>query len=240
MRRLSSAFSSASRKIKRCAASPLNSLQLLVLAAVALTGGISLPGRSQQPLPTPKSAINDVPATCSSMETKAKDRLEIKCQGMNPEQGERVSAALTVVSVMNKLLEDKLDPEAVTAKLDELVQSASQVPRVKTYSCDGMWKSGSGGMLDTKTGGNDSEFLKMIGLLQRKQYSDLLSVCTANITATPGWLTPKLFCGLAYARLDRKVEAQAMLAEFEEKTGPTYDVPDCHDMHDLLRRALGK
>jgi hypothetical protein len=80
----------------------------------------------------------------------------------------------------------------------------------------------------------------MIGLLQRKQYSDLLSVFTANITATPGWLTPKLFCGLAYARLDRKVEAQAMLAEFEEKTGPTYDVPDCHDMHDLLRRALGK
>ena len=98
MRRLSSAFSSASRKIKRCAASPLNSLQLLVLAAVALTGGISLPGRSQQPLPTPKSAINDVPATCSSMETKAKDRLEIKCQGMNPEQGERVSAALTTQS----------------------------------------------------------------------------------------------------------------------------------------------
>jgi hypothetical protein len=33
----------------------------------------------------------------------------------DPEQGERVSAALTVVSVMNKLLEDKLDPEAVTA-----------------------------------------------------------------------------------------------------------------------------
>jgi hypothetical protein len=239
MRRLSVAFSSASKKIKGCAASRLNSLQLLVLAAVALTGGISLPGRSQQPLPTPKS-INDVPATCSSMETKAKDQLEIKCQGMNPEQGERVSAALTVVSVMNKLLEDKLDPEAVTAKLDELVRSASRVPRVKTYSCDGMWKSGSGGILDTKTGGNDSEFLKMIALLQKKQYSDLLSVCKANITATPGWLTPKLFCGLAYARLDRKVEAQAMLTEFEEKTGPTYDVPDCHDMHDLLRHALGK
>jgi hypothetical protein len=43
------------------------------------------------------------------------------------------------------------------------------------------------------------------------------------------------FCGLAYARLDRKTEAQAMLTEFEKKAGSAYDVPDCHDMLTVLR-----
>jgi len=70
-----------------------------------------------------------------------KDQIAIKCRGMNPEQGERVSAAFNILTVMNKLQEDKLDPELVIAKLHELAKSATRVPRVKTYFCDGMWKS---------------------------------------------------------------------------------------------------
>jgi hypothetical protein len=221
----------------------INQLPLLILAAVAAVVGLSLNGTSQQTLSTAKSTSEELPASCSLSETKAKDQIVIKCQGMTPEQGERVSTAFSILAVMNKLLEDKLDPELVTSKLDELTKSATRVPRVKTYFCDGMWKSGAsnpGSILDTKTGGNDSEFLSMIALLQKKQYSELLTKCTANIKSTPGWQTPKLFCGLAYARLNRKVEAQAMLTEFEEKAGSTYDVPDCHDMLDLLRHSLLK
>jgi hypothetical protein len=88
---------------------------------------------------------------------------------------------------MNKLLQDKLDPELLTTKLDELTKSAARIPRVRTYFCDGMWKSGAPnaeGTLDTKTGGNDSEFLNMISLLEKKE---LLTKCTANIKSTPGW-----------------------------------------------------
>ena len=174
-------------------------------------------------------------------ETQAKDQMSIKCQGMNPEQGERVSAAFNILTVMNELAEDKLDPGLVTAKIDELTKSATRAPRVKTYFCDGMWKSGAPNarsVLDTKTGGNDSEFLSMISLLEKQQYPALLTKCMANIKSTPEWQTPRLFCGLAYARLNRKVEGQAMLTEFEEKAGSTYDVPDCHDMLNVLRHWL--
>jgi hypothetical protein len=171
-----------------------------------------------------------------------KDQITLKCRGMSAEQGEKVSAAaFSILTVLNKLLDNKLDAEVVTTKLDELAKTATRVPQVKTYFCDGMWRDGgpnSASILDTKTGGNDSEFLNMIALLEKKQYPELLSKCTESIKSTPGWLTPKLFCGLAYAHLNRKAEAQAMLVEFEENTGPTYDVPDCHDMHDLLRRRL--
>jgi hypothetical protein len=243
MRRLIRAILSANTRKRKNTREPVNGLPLLVLTAIALIAGISLPSRSQQLLSSAKSATDELPASCSTMETKTKDQITIKCQGMNPEQAERVSAALNILSVMNKLLENKLDPDVVTAKLDELAKSATRVPQVKTYFCDGMWKSGvpnSGSILDTKTGGNDAEFLNMIALLEKKQYPELLSKCVANIKSTPGWLTPRLFCGLAYAQLNRKAEAQLMLAEFEEKTGPSYDVPDCHDMHDLLRRWLLK
>jgi hypothetical protein len=216
-------------------------VSLLILIPVVLIFGISLNGTSQQTSATSSPASGETAASCSISETKTKDQISIKCQGMNPEQGERVSAAFNILPVMNKLLEDKLDPEVVTSKLDELTKSAARVPRVKTYFCDGMWKSGapnSSGILDTKTGGNDSEFLGMITLLEKKQYPELLTKCTANIKSTPEWLTPRLFCGLAYARLNRKVEAQAMLTEFEAKAGSTYDVPDCHDMLDVLRHWL--
>ena len=211
---------------------------LVVLATLVVVVGMSLSGRSQQTSSTAKSAPEALPASCSIFETQAKDQISIKCQGMNPEQSERVSAAFNILPVMDKLLEDKLDPEVVTSKLDELTKSASRVPRVKTYFCDGMWKSGAPnavGILDTKTGGNVSEFLGMIKLLEKKQYPELLTKCTANIKSTPEWLTSRLFCGLAYARLDRKTEAQAMLTEFEKKVGSTYDVPDCHDMLTVLR-----
>jgi hypothetical protein len=175
--------------------------------------------------------------------TKTKDQIAIKCQGMTTEQGERVSAALNILGVMNKLLENKLDPEWVAARLDEIAKTASRTPQAKTYFCDGMWQSGapnSGNILDAKTGGNDSTFLTMVTLLGKKQYPELLRICTASIESTPGWLTPRLFCGLAYSRLDEKTKAQSMLTEFEAKTGPSYDVPDCHDLHDLLRRSLRK
>jgi len=78
----------------------------------------------------------------------------------------------------------------------------------------------------------------MISLLEKKQYPEILTKCAANIKSMPGCQTPRLFCGLAYAPLNRKVEAQAMLTEFEEEARSTYDVPDCHDMLTVLRRWL--
>jgi hypothetical protein len=244
MRRLIPGILCANKRSRKHPGERVNGVLLLALTAVALAIGMSLPSRSQQPSSSTKSVTEELPASCSILVTREKDQITVKCQGMSTEQGEKVSAAaLSILPVMNKLLENKLDPEVVTAKLDELAKTASRVPQVKTYFCDGMWQSGvpnSGKLLDTKTGGNDSEFLNMISLLEKKQYPDLLSKCTANIKSSPGWLTPNLLCGLAYAHLNRKVEAQTMLTEFEEKTGPTYDVPDCHDMHDLLRRLLSK
>ena len=129
--------------IENCLRSVFNDHSALILTTVVLVVGISLNGTSQQTSWTSTPSSGELAPSCSISETKTKDQISIKCQGMNPEQGERVSAAFNILPVMNRLLEDKLDPDLVTAKLDELTKSAARVPRVKTYFCDGMWKSGA-------------------------------------------------------------------------------------------------
>jgi hypothetical protein len=164
-----------------------NSQPAVIATAVALGVGVYPNGTSQQTSSTATPISGESGAFCSFSETQTKDQISIKCQGMNPEQTERVPAAFNILPVMNKLLQDKLDPELLTTKLDELTKSAARILRVPTYFCDGMWKSGAPnaeGTLDTKTGGNDSEFLNMISLLEKKE---LLTKCTANIKSTPGW-----------------------------------------------------
>jgi hypothetical protein len=216
-----------------------------LVASASLFVLTALPCRSQEP-PSPvgsEIAGTSISASCSVVVTASRDQLTIKCQGMTKEQSERISAVSGIVGVMNMILENKLDPEVVAAKLGEIAETAKPNPQVKTYFCDGMWQAaapGSDNLLDTKTGGNDVAFLNMLTLLGNKRYPELLKSCLASIETTPGWLTPRLLCGLAYAHLHEKLKAQSMLNDFESKAGPSYDAPDCHDLTVVLRRRLLK
>jgi hypothetical protein len=198
---------------------------------------VSLPCRSQKPN-TPVQAETDeawAKGSCSPAVTGQNEQFTINCQGMTKEQGEKM------LGIVNKILADQLDPQLVAAKLDEIHKALKPNLPVKTYFCDGMWQTvgpKTDSVLDSKTGGNDSDFLNMIALFKNEQYPELLKTCLANINSAPGWLTPRLFCGLAYAHLNDKVKAQAMLREFESKTGPPYDTPPCRDMSVILRSLL--
>ncbi len=182
-------------------------------------------------------------ATCFADSDASRSVLTIKCQGMTKEQADRLSPVTDILVIMNKLLENKLDPDWVAAKLQE-IQKTGKPPLVgKTYFCDGMWRAGtpkSDNILDTKTGGNDSAFLAMIAQLNNKRFQDLLQTCLSNLASTPDWLTPRLFCGLAYANLNEKEKAKTMLNQYEAKNGPSYDVPACHDMTVLLRYLINR
>jgi dipeptidyl aminopeptidase/acylaminoacyl peptidase len=117
---------------------------------------------------------------------------------------------------------------------------AADTSDTKTYFCDGMWQTNTQArsVLNSKSGGNDSEFLNMIELLRNTKYSELINECEANIKSVPEWLTPRLFCGLAYAHLNDKGKALVMLKEFESRAGPSYDTPPCHDMTVILRSLV--
>jgi hypothetical protein len=193
--------------------------------------------RSQQPTAS-HSATSETRSTspCSLAMSAQNNQFTIDCQAVAAkEQVDKLAA------IVNKILVNRLDPQLVMAKLDEIPKLSKQDSPAKTYFCDGMWQSaatGSDSLLDSKTGGNDSDFLNMIELFRNKNYSQLLKACVASINSVPDWLTPRLFCGLAYAHLDEPIKARTMLKEFESRAGASYDSPPCHDMTVILRSLV--
>lgn len=197
---------------------------LLVLTA--------LPCRSQKP-----TATGDATTTgpCSPAVTGSNNQFNINCQGISKDQGTKM------LGILNKILANQLDPEAVMAKLDEILKAVNPNVPVKTYFCNGMWRTAGPGQnagMEIIMGGDDSAFKEMARLNNSRQYADLLKMCLSQIQSAPEWLTPRLFCGLAYLSLGDKVKAKEMLKEFESKTGPAYGAESCHQMSTYLHTAL--
>ena len=149
-------------------------------AVVTLLALTSLPARSQKPA-APLPATTAAPWTrgsCSPAVTGQNDQFTIHCPGMTNEQGEKL------LGIVNKILANELDPQLVLAKLDEIQRGLKPNLPVKTYFCDGMWQSigpKADTVLDSKTGGNDFDFLNMISLFKSNQYPKLLKTCLALV-----------------------------------------------------------
>jgi hypothetical protein len=171
---------------------------------------------------------------CSPAVTGSKNTFRINC-GISQKQGRKM------LDILNKILANQLDPDAVMAKLDEILKAVNPNVPARTYFCDGQWRTagpGADAALEVDMGGDDSAFQQMIRLNNSKQYADLLKACLTEIDSKPGWLTPRLFCALAYAGTGEKVRAKEMLTEFDAKTGPAYAVGACGQMSDYLHKQL--
>ena len=110
----------------------------------------------------------------------------------------------------------------------------------RTYFCDGHWKivgPSANAALDISMGGDDTAFQEMIRLNHTGYYADLLQSCQAQIRSAPEWLTPRLFCSLAYLGAGDMANAKTMLREFDSRTGPAYDAGACKQMSGLPSSA---
>jgi hypothetical protein len=172
---------------------------------------------------------------CSPAVTGNNNQFSITCQGIGKEQGQQM------LDILNRILANQLDPKAVMAKLDEILKAVNPNLPTKTYFCNGEWHTvgpSAGAVQQITTGGDDATFQDMIRLNNSAQYADLLKACLAQINSAPEWLTPRLFCGLAYMGIGNKTKAKEMLTEFDSRTGPAYDVDACHQMSVYLHGQL--
>ncbi len=146
-----------------------------------------------------------------------------------------------MLKILNKVLANQLDPQAVMAKLDEILKAVNPNLPTKTYFCNGQWRtagpSASAG-LDVTVGGDDSAFQEMIRLANSGQSGELLKACISQIQSTPEWLTPRLFCGIAYSRMGDEAKAKEMIEEFDARKGPAYKGGACLQMSDFLHSHL--
>ena len=191
---------------------------------------IAIPCWSQ----TTSTGKAETTGTCSPAVTGSKNTFTISC-GIDKKQGQKM------LEIMNKILENQIDPDAVMAKLDEILKAVNPNVPAKIYFCNGAWRTagpGARAALELNMGGDDSAFKDMVRLNNTGQYADLLKACLSQIHSAPEWLTPRLFCGLAYLGTGDKIKAKEMLTEFDAKTGPAYNVDACQQVSDYLHRIL--
>lgn len=146
-----------------------------------------------------------------------------------------------MLDILNKILANQLDPDAVMAKLDEILKAVNPNIPARTYFCNGQSRTAGPGPhagFEISIGGDDSSFQEMIRLNNSGQYPDLLKACLTQIRSAPEWLTPRLFCSLAYLGTGDRAKASEMLGEFDSRTGPAYDVDACKQMSDYLHGQL--
>ncbi len=174
---------------------------------------------------------------CSINDVGSNNQLTIDCRGISKEQGQKILA------ILNKMLANQIDADKVMAKLDEILHAVNPNLPTKAYFCKGGWRSvGPGpniGIQMTMNGGEDPSGQQMAKLADAGQFKELLKVCTAQIESKPEWLTPRLFCGLAYAEMGDNVKAKEMVKAYDDGKGPAYDGDSfCRQFSDLVHSKL--
>ncbi len=65
----------------------------------------------------------------------------------------------------------------------------------------------------------------MVDLYNKKPIDGpaMLKVCSAQIAEKPEWLTPRLFCAVAYLMMGDKTKGKEMVDFYDHWKGPAYD-----------------
>jgi hypothetical protein len=167
---------------------------------------------------------------CSPAATGAQDTFIINC-GIGREQGQKM------LVILNKILANQIDPQAVMAKLDEILKAVNPNAASITYDCVGIKRIAEPGkQVVSDEAVPDSQ--EMNRLLNARNFPELLAKSLAEISSRPEWLTARLFAAMAYMGLNDTVKAKEMIADFDAKTGPAYDVDGCKQMADYLHQNL--
>ena len=129
------------------------------------------------------------------------------------------------------------------AKLDEILHAVNPNVPKKTYTCKGGWTmegpSATAMHQVNMDFGPDPAGEEMSKLNNAHQYKELLQRCTSQIKAKPEWLTPRLFCALAYRAMADTAKAKEMLDVYDAEKGPAYDGDvDCKRVADFLHANL--
>jgi hypothetical protein len=201
------------------------SLLLLLAASVPCWTQTTTPGQANTSGP------------CSPATTGSNNEFKITC-GIGKEQGQKM------LVILNKILANQLDPDVVMAKLDEILHAVNpNVPKT-IYDCRGNWSTEGPApngfhQMTTNFIGADPSLQEMSKLADAGQNKELLKVCASQLESKPEWLTPRLFCGLAYERMGDRPKAKEMLDAYDSRTGPAYSGDNfCRHLSDVAHSEL--
>src|ERR1700730_7970161 len=137
------------------------------------------------------------------------NQVNISCQGISKDQ------AAKMTSILNKILANQIDPDAVMAKLDEILKAVNPNKAVTTYDFNGMKRVVSPGRIEGSDGEMDA-FNQLMSAYKLNNWKEVRSLSEAEKSKAQEWLTPSFFAGLAYANLCEKDQAISNLKYFME------------------------
>lgn len=132
--------------------------------------------------------------------------------------------------LLRKIEEYQLDLAEKDEQITELEEQAKMAARNITSFFDfkGVRRETAGGKINITYGEEYQIYLQMVELEESRNYTALIELCKHQIEATPDWLTPYLYCGVAYANLGNGDEAIAYLRHITESApgDPEYAIAE--------------
>jgi hypothetical protein len=154
---------------------------------------------------------------CSPANTGDRNVFNITC-GIGKAQGDRI------IAILNKILADQLEPAAVIAKLDEILNAVNPNSTIITYTLNGLKRTSSPGRVFAGDDAVDA-FRRIMQLSQLREWAALATFCEEQMKSRPEWLTPYSAAGEAYLRMGQREKARALLDYAEKRIAgnPDYD-----------------
>ncbi len=193
---------------------------------------LTFPCLAQKPANVTGSATTK--GECSPAVTGSNNNFKFSC-GVGRQQGDQI------IALLNKLLAANDTSEVIT-KLNEILKRTNPNLPVMTYDCSGRWQSIGPDLnsdINVNGGGNSSDFDEMMSLYNQRLINQLVVKCEGLLQSEPGWLSPRLFCSLAYLGLGNIAKAKEHLDAYDSQVGPAYlDDQHCSRISTALHSKL--
>lgn len=111
----------------------------------------------------------------------------------------------------NTRFQEELAEERLRVQELEVQARRSARGLTDTYDFKGMRRSTRPGEMSALAGDQYFAYQQMERMAQQDNWSSLLEICSREIEATPSWLTPYFFAGIAHASLGNRAEAVRLL-----------------------------
>ena len=168
---------------------------------------------------------------CSPANTGNNNTFNITC-GIGKQQGD------ALLKIMNRILDNQLDPDAVMKKLDEIGKDVKTIRRglYEGYDFNGAKRQHVPGRDSVIAGEETAIFQQMMNLMKAKDWKGLRKIADDETVKAPNWLTPYLFSGIANLNLGDKEAGIARLEFVRTESAGNLDYADAN----RLLKQLGR
>lgn len=141
--------------------------------------------------------------------------------------------------LLGKVEKYQVDLESKQREIEQLKIEATKSRRgiVSTWDFNGVRREGTAGSMTAIAGEEVGVFQELARLRQERKHPEIVALATKQIEKTPGWLTPYLMRGAAYASIG---EIQKAIADLQHVVKEAAGDPAYVQASEMLNKLKGQ